>query len=254
MLNAQISDQKKQRKSGMATGLGLAAALAVTASLLPANVNSAQAKSTKECTGSVDAKICFTAAQAIVFGWGGNKPDAARAGKLFKESCDMGYMPGCNVVGLGYNGGLGGLGFPKDTKKAVGFFQMACDGGDMEGCGNLARRYEAGEGVAKDPQKALALYTKACNGNDMDGCYSAGYALEQGTGIPQDFKGAAKFYNRACDANKEQACAGLGDLYRNGQGVTIDLKKAERYYRKTLSIRPDAEYAKDGLKAMGLKR
>ena len=97
-----------------------------------------------------------------------------------------------------------------------------CQDGKFASCLELARRYQAGEGVAKDEARAVAFDRKACDGGDATGCFDLAYAYDEGAGVAKDKARAAALYKQSCDADFAKACHNLAVMYASGSGVIKD--------------------------------
>lgn len=88
----------------------------------------------KACKGAGDDQMLT----GLACGRGGvhayQSGEAATAAELAKASCNDKRVAGCNLLGVLYLEGGGGLAQDKD--KAVSLFEKACDAGDASGCEN----------------------------------------------------------------------------------------------------------------------
>lgn len=135
----------------------------------------------------------------------GGSADPERAEKLFRRSCKLNNQLGC--LGLGkmllakgqvkqagkFFSGLCALGNGDGctwaakiltraeriddpvvsrgaTKQVLKYLRQACRQHSGQGCYLLARRYQAGQGVARDPQLAAELLAKACRWGALEAC------------------------------------------------------------------------------------
>jgi hypothetical protein len=73
----------------------------------------------------------------------------------YQKGCADGDGSDCNMLGLRYRAGEGGL--PRDPAKAAEAFQRSCDLGTPIGCRNLAGMYRKGQGVPKSEARAAEL-------------------------------------------------------------------------------------------------
>ena len=104
--------------------------------------------------------------------------------------------------------------YSKNYPLAFNLAQQSCNLGNMNGCNLLGILYEYGEGVKQDYFQARKLYELACNNGSMKACANLGQLYYEGEGVSKDFYQAKKYLKRACDAFAP-TCANLGDFYRD---------------------------------------
>lgn len=205
----------------------------------------------KACdTGAWDE--CYSLAQRYRDGQG-VAVDEAQTSTLLVVACEHGSDPmACIELAYRYDGGIG---IPKDAKKAVATFVGVCDeesGIFPQPCQTLAAHLAAGDGVAKDEARAARIHAATCSQGVCDfdaiaalcselspsakttaGCASAGVALGlMVAGAPEANPTKARaLLERACKRKEAEGCRELADWYTRG-----------RFWPKT-KIEPDEDKA-----------
>jgi len=169
--------------------------------------------------------------------------DMTTANALVERACDAKVALGCNAVGRSL---AGGLGVPRDAKRAAGFFRRACDLGYTRGCVNLAvlllecepsspkgcaelaTLSVDGQPATREVVQARALLERAC-ATDVGSCGTLGALLlsEGGTADPNRGR---DLLDKACGGGDERACYNLGVAYREGKGARVNVDRATRYF------------------------
>ncbi|MCL1960659.1 MAG: sel1 repeat family protein, partial [Desulfovibrionaceae bacterium] len=103
--------------------------------------------------------------------------------------------------------------------------------GNAEAQFQLARRYEAGQGVTQNYQQALFWYQKAAAQNHVIAQNNLGGMYNTGRGVAQDRAQAAAWYRKAAEQGSAAAQNNLGGMYKNGQGVAKDNEQAVFWFR-----------------------
>ena len=84
-----------------------------------------------------------------------------------QNSCNNNDATECMRLGVAYY-------LRQDYKKANELYYKACDLGYGPGCSILGAFYEGGEDAAQDYNKANELFSKGCELGDGFGCFSLG--------------------------------------------------------------------------------
>jgi TPR repeat protein len=156
--------------------------------------------------------------------------DRAQAVVLYRQACDWGHVPACIRAGHRLRSGKD---IAHDQSSAIELFHTACEGGGPEGCNMLGIMYANGEGgLSTDIARARQLYLRACSDGWAWGCYNVATRMRDGEGGEQDLAGAATRFGTACDSGIADACNALGNMYWNGNGVGQDQLRANMYYTK----------------------
>lgn len=92
---------------------------------------------------------------------------------------------------------LGEFGVPKDPVRAWELTIGAAASGNDAACLIVARRYEAGEGVAADGFMALSFFRQAADHGHAEAQFEVGRCLERGIGAAADREGAKEYYRKA---------------------------------------------------------
>ena len=154
-----------------------------------------------------------------------DRPDYARAARMYERACTLGDMDACAALGVLYQSGGPKAGpdhaAVRDYDKARHYYRLACDGGregsclglqvvdvlqaaesgcaagEAAACRELAWRTSLGNEVPRDPVRAADLARRACDGGDALGCALLGVFLADGQGVPPDPAGARAMFLRA---------------------------------------------------------
>ncbi len=109
--------------------------------------------------------------------------------------------------------------------------QRQCADGQWRVCGQLAIRFETGDGVTVQSRRALDLYAQGCGGRDPESCGRLGQKYHDGSdGLPVDLALAATMLYDACVGEYGAACAPVARLYEAGGPVVREAVKAARLY------------------------
>jgi TPR repeat protein len=153
-----------------------------------------------------DGASCNAAGVAYAESDDASDDDVKLAARLFQRSCDLGYGPACNNLGLAYERARG---VPQDHERAMLAFERACSLGFAEGCSNQGTLYEHGRGVSANLGDAQRLYNLACRRGSALGCSNLGVLYSKGLGVNEDETVAARLFARACTAGSEVGCTNL---------------------------------------------
>lgn len=159
----------------------------------------------------------------------GVAPLPAREAAVEENDCALWSAFACGELAQRYDQGNG---VPTDLAKGVALFSKGCDGGAAWSCGKLAFRLETGRGTVRDLPRAIALYERACAAGEAWCCANRGVLAAGGEDGPRDDARAARWYDTACRGGHLEACAWLGRLHAAGRGVPKDLERARELFRK----------------------
>lgn len=90
-------------------------------------------------------------------------------------------------------------------EEAFALFLKLAEKGNRQGILNVARMYQAGQGVGADAEKALEWYLKAAELGDNIALHAAAEAYDKGEGAPRDGARALELYRRAAEAGSTEA-------------------------------------------------
>ncbi len=154
----------------------------------------------------------------------------AQAVAQYRQACDWGHTPACIRAGHRLKNGKD---VTHDQRAAVELFRTACESGGPEGCNMLGIMYASGEGgLSTDIVRARQLYLRACSEGWAWGCYNLAKRMRDGEGGEQDMVGAATHFDTACSSGIADACNLLGNMYWNGKGESQNQLRANMYYTK----------------------
>lgn len=107
------------------------------------------------------------------------------------------------------------------------------DGSFADACQQVARSYEAGDGVGRDPEKARDYYSLGSDAGNVRCSIAAALLWDQGTD-PRSKLEAHKRYTLAVQQGTadNRVFVGLGVLYMNGTGIGKDYTKAGEMFRR----------------------
>jgi TPR repeat protein len=115
--------------------------------------------------------------------------------------------------------------------------QRGAENGDFVAQYQLARRYQAGDGVANDVGEAFKWMQKAVQNSQTsdsrvgDALYALGLMYEKGEGVTQDLAAARSLFVQAQDGYLlPEAAFRVGQMYERGDGVLQDDHKAAEFY------------------------
>lgn len=165
--------------------------------------------------------------------------DPYRAVAACRLLADQGDVRGQHMLGLAYEGGVGG---PQDFVEAAKWFRKAADQGDASSQCRLGFMYREGQGVPKDFAEALKWYRKAADQGDDWAQANLGSMYAAGEGVPKDYATALEWFRKAADQGNYWGQRILGLGYLNGVGVPQDYVLAHMWF--TLAVASGSEEAK----------
>ena len=120
----------------------------------------------------------------------------------------------------------------------IGTLRQSAEKGNLDAQFQLARRYQAGDGVPKDPTQAFKWMQRAAQnetrGNVVSKArYQLGLMYETGSGVPPDVSKARKLFRDATFADfvDPNASFRVGQMYEKGEDLPQDDYEAvARYY------------------------
>lgn len=126
------------------------------------------------------------------------------------------------------------------------------EAGDIDAAYNVARLYQAGQGVAQDPAAAAHWYRLAAERGHAWAQYNLGSLYRNGDGVPRNNGEAAYWYGLAAAQGDADAQDNLAFMYLTGEGVIRNDQLAAYWYEcaaKQGNI--DAQYNLGFLHALG---
>lgn len=151
----------------------------------------------------------------------------------------------------------GGLGIPKDMKKAATYYEQGAKLGDVHSLVALGGQYAAGNGVEKNYTKAANLFEKAAKKGEPMAQYNLALIYANGDGRRIDLYETAKWMQKAADNDLAVAQYALGTLYALGRGVQKDEEKAAIWTGKAArsgNSEAELEYAIMLFKGRGIEK
>jgi TPR repeat protein len=151
-----------------------------------------------------------------------------RARELFERASGLGSSMAMYDLGVLYRQGLG---FEKDTAKAIFWFNKSVDLGNTHAMAALGLLY-AKEADGTDDGQARRLFEQAVADAEPIAMNGLGVFYETGRDVKQDYAAAREWYQKASDLGNEVAMRNLGSLYERGLGAPKDMVAAKRWYEK----------------------
>lgn len=106
--------------------------------------------------------------------------------------------------------------------------------GDTDAALEIARDFDAGDGVPKDPTRAYALFLKAASTGSMDGLEQTGYHELNGIGTEKDTAKALESFRKATLLGSGYAAQEIGWMYEKGIGVLQNDQMAVQWYQQAI--------------------
>lgn len=119
-----------------------------------------------------------------------------------------------------------GNGVPKNFPKALELYTSAAERGFGPAQMTLGYFYQYGEGVPKNPEKALSWSRKAADQGAPQAAHNIGVMYDEGVDISEDNSQAIKWYTKAANAGFCPSLLNLGVMYHKGEGTPKDYEKA----------------------------
>ncbi|MCR4598236.1 MAG: TIR domain-containing protein [Acetatifactor sp.] len=198
--------------------------------------------------GCVEAD--FYRAQIIDGGFAGQKADATKAVKLYKNVIEESKLShfvanAYNNLGTIYRNGR--LDIPKDAEEALKMYRAVAETIDskssQETCDyNSGLVYKDREEMVKADdlfRSAFEISKERAEAGSIYSMYWTGHCYHYGNGVTQSYQEAVRWFQAANDAAKERnektrchvALVELGDLCQNEE-FGIDYEKAYEYYKE----------------------
>ena len=124
-----------------------------------------------------------------------------------------------------------GHGVPKDQRMAVTWYRKAAEAGNPQAQLNLGTHYEQGQGVEQDYAAALDWYRKAAELGYAPAQVAVGSMYYRGRGVPQDKKQANAWFQRAAEQGNASAQQNLANAFYFGDGAEINYAEAFKLYQ-----------------------
>jgi TPR repeat protein len=183
----------------------LATSVALSASIVPAKANYA------------DAQAAF------------ERGDYQAAYAEFLTLAQSGDSNAQTALGILYSDGHG---VPKDLTVAVMWFRKAAEKANPLAQLNLGIHYEQGQGVEQDYLLALGWYRKAADQGYAPAELALGNMYYRGLGVAQDKKEAYAWFQRAADQGNASAQHNLANAYYFGDGIETNYAEAFKLYQR----------------------
>ena len=155
--------------------------------------------------------------------------EEVRRFKATKIKAEEGYEEAQSELGHMYSGGLG---VPKNYKKAAKWYRKAAKQGHTLAQFELGEMYSGGLGVPKDKVKAAKWYHKSAEQHWDLAQWKLGEMYYRGEGVPKNYAEAAKWYRKAAEQELDWAQFDLGEMYFRGEGVPKNYAEAVKWWRK----------------------
>jgi TPR repeat protein len=139
-----------------------------------------------------------------------------------------------------------GIGFTKDTEKAMAYYHSAAEKGNLSAQFNLGINHLGGRyGAEKSPDEAIFWFRKAAEKGHVRSQYWLGHCYLNGNGVTSDSSQAFKWFFKSAESGDMFAQLKVGICYANGTGVNKDEVEAVKWYR--LSARQGVSSAQANL-------
>jgi uncharacterized protein len=125
-----------------------------------------------------------------------------------------------------------GHGVPKDQRAAVMWYRKAAEAGNPQAQLNLGIHYEQGQGVEQDYAAALDWYRKAAEPGYAPAQVALGSMYYRGRGVAQDKKQANAWFQRAAELGNASAQQNLANAFYFGDGAEINYAEAFKLYQQ----------------------
>jgi TPR repeat protein len=157
--------------------------------------------------------------------------DEKKASELFQKSCDVGFGPGCFVLGIRYGFGSG---LQQSDVQATAAYKRSCDLGDADGCTSAGRAYLKGRDVPKDVKLGVSLMQQGCDKEQLAACSElAGVSEPEAADAAKKAQGRVfQLAEAGCKKGAPALCYQLGKCYREGKGVTKDEAHAKESFQQ----------------------
>jgi len=172
-----------------------------------------------------------------------NYQTAAGRKKAIEEEAANGNPVAQYYLGICYT--QGGLGIPKDYKKAVKWWKKAAKNGNAYAQMKLSDCYRRGLFGIKKKRKeadkwykeAGESYKKAAEAGNVEAQYRLANLYARGyAGIPKNEKEAFKWYKKAAESGNSNAQLRLGFCYDTGSlGTPKSKSEAEKWYKEAIN-------------------
>ncbi len=179
-----------------------------------------------------DANAFAQAGFLLETGFGGNKPDYAKAAQNFQSAADKGDVGGKFALARCY---LTGRGLPaKDEKRGAELAREAADAGDTRAMNLLGDCYTHGTGVKVDFAEAFQLFTRASERKNYRALGKLGALYMTGNGVPAaNPKKAAELFEKGARGGDSFSMFNYAQCLDQGLGTTKNGLQAQAWYRKS---------------------
>lgn len=202
----------------MRTGMRLAAAMALFAGALAAEV---------------DGRVT-EAFQLIDAG------DYVKARAIVEPLAESGDREARHMLGYLEQFGLGG---PKNIQHAIELYFQSAIAGNADAEFALGELAFTGDGVVRDYKRAADWFGRAAAQKHSGAEARLGQMYAEGLGVPKDYNVAVSLLEAAAEADDAGAQYLLGNAFFAGAGIAQDYRKAADYYQRAAEQgHPDAQY------------
>lgn len=158
--------------------------------------------------------------------------DYSRAIGYVQKAIDKGRALANNTMGVIYSKGDEENGVERDDDKALKYYELAAEAGNGIAMSNLAHCYRMGLGYVKNSAKAIEWYEKAIDNGYREALYKLGNLYYDGNDdLEEDFAKAAEYMERGLTAGLTEGAFELGYMYgAGGYGLDADMEKSVKYY------------------------
>jgi TPR repeat protein len=125
-----------------------------------------------------------------------------------------------------------GDGVLQNFASAADWYARAAEAGSSEAANRLGRFLHAGLGMPRDVPRAIALLERAAQGGEAEYVHDLALVLESSAEDEATLSRAADLYRAAAEAGNLDAAVSLGVLLQDGRGVTQDFPAAAALYRR----------------------
>lgn len=167
---------------------------------------------------------------ALLLGLGLAVPAAAQTDALapLRAAAEQGVLAAELELARRYEAGDGLL---QNFARAAEWYARAAEAGSAQAANRLGRMHHAGLGVPQDLPRAIALLERAAESGEAEYLTDLALVLETSGGDAAALARAAALYRQAAEAGYVDAAVSLGVLLQDGRGVEKDAAAAADLYR-----------------------
>lgn len=150
-----------------------------------------------------------------------------------RASAEQGGSAAALELARRYEAGDGVL---QNFARAAEWYARAAEAGSAEAANRLGRMHHAGLGVPLDMTRSIALLERAAQGGKAEHLHDLALVLETTDPDESTLARAAALYRRAAEAGHVEAAVNLGVLLQDGRGVEQDFVAAADLYRDAAGL------------------